>query len=194
MKFIFIIIGCLLFLMGCQQQEEDSLLQEKSNTNTNMQYVTNSDPVTPEKKSNQETARYLAKLAAKVPDVQDATALVVGNYATIGIDVDKDLDRSRVGIVKYSVAEAVKDDQYGKDALIIADADGVERIRDLGDKMAKGHPIEAVTDELSQIVARYLPEGPVEESPSEEDQNKESVPQEEQKQIEDIQKEQSTEH
>ncbi|MCP3031061.1 YhcN/YlaJ family sporulation lipoprotein [Halobacillus sp. A1] len=187
-----LIIGGLLFLIACQQQESDSLLQEKSNTNTNMQYVSNSDPVPREDKTNQETARHLAKLAVEIPDVHDATAVVIGKFAVVGIDVDKDLDRSRVGVIKYSVAESLKDDPYGREALIVADADGVERIRDLGSKMAEGHPVEAVTDELSQIVARYLPEGPVEHEPEETDQNKEKIPENEEKEIDEIQEEQST--
>ncbi|MCP3026251.1 YhcN/YlaJ family sporulation lipoprotein [Halobacillus sp. A5] len=194
MKRVILLTG-LIFLAACQQQEGDSLLQEKpQNTDSNMQYVTNSDPVEPEEKTNQETARHLAKLAVEVPDVYDATALVAGRYAVVGIDVDKDLDRSRVGVIKYSVAEALEDDPDGKNAVIIADADGVERIRDLGEKMSEGHPVEAVTDELSQIIARYLPEGPVEEVPSDDDQSKESIPEEDQQEMDDIQKDQSSDH
>ncbi|MFG6149046.1 YhcN/YlaJ family sporulation lipoprotein [Halobacillus sp. B23F22_1] len=192
MKLI-ILLGGILFLSACQQQNGDSLLQEKpENTDTKMQYVTNSDPVDREKKTTQETARHLAKLAVEVPDVHDATSVVVGNYAVVGIDVDKDLDRSRVGVIKYSVAEALKDDPDGRNALIVADADGVERIRDLGEKMAEGHPVEGITDELSQIIARYLPEGPIREVPTDDDQSKESVPDEDEQNMEEIQKEQSS--
>ncbi|GGF12065.1 putative lipoprotein YlaJ [Halobacillus andaensis] len=188
-----ILLGGILFLAACQQQGGDSLLQEKpKNTDTKMQYVTNSDPVEPEKKTTQETARHLAKLAVEVPDVHDATSVVVGNYAVVGIDVDKDLDRSRVGVIKYSVAEALKDDPDGRNALIVADADGVERIRDLGEKMSEGHPVEGITDELSQIIARYLPEGPIREVPTDDDQSKESVPDEDQQDMDEIQKEQSS--
>ncbi|WP_431799545.1 YhcN/YlaJ family sporulation lipoprotein [Halobacillus andaensis] len=135
MKLILLLLSGIFLLAACQQQEEDSLLQEKpQGTDTNMQYVTDSDPVEPEDKTTQETARHLARLAVEVPDVKDATALVAGNYAVVGIDVDKDLDRSRVGVIKYSVAEALEDDPDGKNAVIVADADGVERIRDLGEK------------------------------------------------------------
>ncbi|WP_173916598.1 YhcN/YlaJ family sporulation lipoprotein [Halobacillus sp. Marseille-Q1614] len=190
MRYLFILFA-FAALTACQQQEQESLLQEKEGS-THMQYVSNSDPVKREKKNTQQIARHLAKLAVEVPDVKDATALVVGNYAVVGIDVDKDLDRSEVGVIKFSTAEALKDDPYGKEAMIIADADGVERIRELGDKMAEGHPVEAITNELSQIVSRYLPEGPIQQTPSDKEEKSESVPEKEQDKLNNIQKEQSS--
>src|SRR5699024_11699221 len=59
-------------------------------------------------------ADHLANVAGDVPNVKDATAVVAGPYAVVGIDVDKDLDRSRVGTIKYSVTEALQHDPYGK--------------------------------------------------------------------------------
>ncbi|WP_337193721.1 YhcN/YlaJ family sporulation lipoprotein [Halobacillus litoralis] len=183
-------LAALLGLVACQQNGgEESLLQERQN-DPELQYVTDSDPVEKKNMTSQQAARHLAKLAVQVPDVHDATALVLGNYVVVGIDVDKDLDRSRVGVIKYSVAEALKHDPYGKQAAVIADADGVERIRGLGQKMAEGHPVEAVTDELSQIVGRYMPSGSVEEKPQS-NSNQDSVPEKEQEQLEQIEKEQS---
>ncbi|MGI8314021.1 YhcN/YlaJ family sporulation lipoprotein [Halobacillus mangrovi] len=179
----------LIVLAACQQTDEESLLKERQG-NSEMKYVTNSDPVKRQKKTSQQAARHLAKLAVQVPDVHDATALVLGDYVAVGIDVDKDLDRSRVGVIKYSVAEAIKHDPYGKQAVVIADADGVERLRGLGKKISQGHPIEGVTDELSKIVSRYMPEGPINERPQT-DSNQESIPEEEQKKLNQIEKEQS---
>ena len=43
------------------------------------------------------SSKHLANLAASVPDVKKATALALGDYAVVAIDVDKDLDRSKVG-------------------------------------------------------------------------------------------------
>ncbi|ARI77613.1 YhcN/YlaJ family sporulation lipoprotein [Halobacillus mangrovi] len=179
----------LIALAACQQTDEESLLKERQG-DSEMKYVTNSDPVKRQKKTSQQAARHLAKLAVQVPDVHDATALVLGDYVAVGIDVDKDLDRSRVGVIKYSVAEAIKHDPYGKQAVVIADADGVERLRGLGKKISQGHPIEGVTDELSKIVSRYMPGGPINERPQT-DSNQESIPENEQKKLNQIEKEQS---
>ncbi|MCA0983617.1 YhcN/YlaJ family sporulation lipoprotein [Halobacillus yeomjeoni] len=182
-------IMAVLMLAACQQTDEESLLREKQG-NSELKYVTDSDPVKRQKMTSQQAARHLAKLAVQVPDVHDATALVLGNYVAVGIDVDKDLDRSRVGVIKYSVAEAIKNDPYGKQAVVIADADAVERLRGLGRKISQGHPVEGITDELSQIVARYMPEGPINERPQTEN-NKQSIPDKDKKEIEKVEKEQS---
>lgn len=177
-------------MAACQQNGgEESLLEEKQ-TDSHLKYVTDSDPVERKDMTNQEAARHLAKLAVQVPDVHDATAIVLGDNAVVGIDVDKDLDRSRVGVIKYSVAEALQHDPYGKNAAVVADADVVERLRGLGEKISEGHPVEAVTDELSQIIARYMPGGSIDEKPKT-NNNQDSVPEKEQKELEEIEKEQS---
>lgn len=186
-KLLWLIV--LLTLAACQQSGEESLLEEKQG-NSELKYVTDSDPVKRKDMTTQQRARHLAKLAVQVPDVHDATAIVLGNYVAVGIDVDKDLDRSRVGVIKYSVAEALKNDPYGKQAVVIADGDGVERLRNLGEKVSQGHPVQAVTDELSEIIARYMPEGPIDEKPQSES-NQESVTDDEKKQLDKIEKEQS---
>lgn len=87
----------LLFTAACQQQSgEESLLQERQGE-TELKYVTDSDPVERKNLTSQQAARHLAKIAVEVPDVHDATAIVLGNYVAVGIDVDKDLDRSASG-------------------------------------------------------------------------------------------------
>ncbi|MFD2925382.1 YhcN/YlaJ family sporulation lipoprotein [Halobacillus naozhouensis] len=192
MKTILLIIG-LLCLSACQQTGEKQLLQEDQGGNSEMKYVTDSDPVEQPNMSNQKTASHLAKIAVEEPGVHDATAVVLGSYAAVGIDVDKDLDRARVGMIKFSVAEALKHDPYGKEAIVIADADGVERLRGLGEKISQGHPVQAITEELSQIVARYMPERPIEDQPESQDPNKESVPKEDKEKIKQLQEKQSKE-
>ncbi|TGB05051.1 YhcN/YlaJ family sporulation lipoprotein [Halobacillus salinus] len=186
-----LLITLLLFLAACQANNEQSLLRERQ-TDPELKYVTDSDPVERKELTNQQIAKRLAQTAVEVPDVRDARAIVLGNYVAVGIDVDKDLDRSRVGVIKFSVAEALKHDPYGKQAVVIADADGLERIKGLTRKMKEGHPIQAVTEELSQIVGRYMPEGPINER-SQSESNQQSVNQKDQEKLKKIEKEQSKE-
>lgn len=192
MKKIILIITVLLFLAACQKSNEQSLLRERQ-TDPELKYVTDSDPIKRKELTNQQVAQRLAKTAIEVPDVQDATALVLGNYVAVGIDVDKDLDRARVGVIKFSVAEALKHDPYGKQAVVIADADGMERIKGLARKMKEGHPIQAVTEELSQIVGRYMPEGPINER-SQSESNQQSLNEKDQQDLKEIEKQQSKAH
>ena len=58
--------------------------------------------------SQMKSDRSFSIFSASVPGVNDATAVVVGKYAIVGIDVKAKLDRTRVESIKYSVAESLK--------------------------------------------------------------------------------------
>ncbi|QKY68924.1 YhcN/YlaJ family sporulation lipoprotein [Lentibacillus sp. CBA3610] len=193
-------LGILSFLsftllIGCQQNQDEQSLPEETENNDRFIQVEDSDPVEQQRLTNNEIATHLSNVASDVPDVENATSVVAGPYAVVGIDVDKDLDRSRVGSIKYSVLEALQKDPYGKTAVVVADGDVVERIRSMGDKMAQGYPVTGIVDELSAIVGRYMPEAPInEDRPKEGDQNKESIPEDEEQQLDDVEEEQSNHH
>ncbi len=88
-------------------------------------------------KPNEKAADHLASLAASVPGVNDATAVVVGKYAIVGIDVKAKLDRTRVESIKYSVAESLKNDPDGANAVVVADVDTYERLKQIGKQIKK---------------------------------------------------------
>lgn len=143
--------------------------------------------------TGEQIAEHLVDLATRNPDVKDATAVVAGNYAVVGIDVDKDLERSRVGSVKYSVAETLKDDPYGAKAVVVADADMVERLREMRKDIQNGKPVSGVMNELAAIVGRLMPQIPydinTDKGPNE--GNNKQLKKGEKKQLDQIQKEQS---
>lgn len=184
----------LFMLVSCQQQDKENALPDKEATDEFVK-VKNSSPQQREDLTNKELATHLAEIAGDVPSVNDAAAIVAGPYTVVGVDVDKDLDRSRVGTVKYSVSEALQHDPYGKTAVVVADADIMERIRNMGDKVGQGHPVRGVVDELSEIVGRYMPDFPISENqPQVPDQNKEKLPDDEEKRLDKIEEEQSNEN
>jgi YhcN/YlaJ family sporulation lipoprotein len=188
-----IIAAMLLFIAGCQQNDEEEPLatQEEDNSDRIIQ-VEDSDPVEQQDLTNGEIADHLANVASDVPEVNNAASVVAGPYTVVGIDVDKELDRSRVGTIKYSVQEALYHDPYGKTAVVVADADVTERIRGMADKIQQGHPVRGVVDELAAIVGRYMPEFPINDNPpAEPDQNKQIVPEEDEQKMEDVEEEQS---
>jgi YhcN/YlaJ family sporulation lipoprotein len=190
---IFFIITTF-FITGCADTNENSLAPKSHNDDQLMQ-VKNSSPTELQNLSNGEIADHLAHLAAEVPDVNGASAVVAGPYAVVGIDVDKDLDRTRVGSIKYSVSEALYHDPYGKSAVVVADADATERIRGMADKIQQGYPVQGIVDELAAIVGRFMPEFPVNENqPTEPDQNKQSIPQEDRSKLKNVEDEQSNHH
>lgn len=189
-----LLLVSLLMMVGCQQQDKENALPDKGNQDQFIK-VKNSSPQQKDNLNNGQIADRLANVANDVPSVNDATAIVAGPYTVVGIDVDKDLDRSRVGTIKYSVAEALQHDPYGKTAVVVADADVMERIRGMGDKISQGHPVQGVVDELSAIVGRYMPDFPINENqPREPDQNKEVIPEKDKEELDDIEEEQSDEN
>lgn len=101
--------------------------------------------------SNNEIATHLANIAADVPDVNDAVAIIAGPYAVVGIDINEETDREQVGTIKYAVSEALRNDPYGKTAVVIADADMMQRLREMNMKMRQGHPVQGITEELAEI-------------------------------------------
>ncbi|ASN05890.1 YhcN/YlaJ family sporulation lipoprotein [Virgibacillus necropolis] len=187
------LITCFI-ISGCQSDNEDISMSDEK-TNDRIIQVEDSDPAKKQSLSNREIADHLASIAAGVENVNNATAVVAGPYAVVGIDVDKDLDRSRVGTIKFTVLEALQHDPYGKTAVVVADGDVMERLRQMRNKMEQGYPVHGVVDELSAIVGRYMPDFPINENqPKEPDQNKEVLPKEDEKKLDDIEEEQSNHH
>ncbi len=108
----------------------------------------------------QEKAAHLEALARGIEGVQNANCVVFGKYAIVGIDVDERMERSQVGTIKYAVAEAFRKDPYGIDALVTADIDLGQRIREIRADIQEGRPISGFADELADIVGRLIPQIP----------------------------------
>lgn len=104
---------CLL-ITGCSIGKKDNPNEKPEQKNVSMKNVNYTNK---SNKPNEKAADHLASLAASVPGVNDATAVVVGKYAIVGIDVKAKLDRTRVESIKYSVAESLKNDPDGANAV-----------------------------------------------------------------------------
>ncbi|MFN7250988.1 MAG: YhcN/YlaJ family sporulation lipoprotein [Anaerobacillus sp.] len=115
------------------------------------------DPRQKETKTAEEIAEHLVHLTERVPNVNSATAIVLGDLAVIGIDVKAGLDRSDVGIVKYEAAEALSNDPHGAYAFISADPDINARLKEMRKEINAGHPIAGIMDELAGIIGRIIP-------------------------------------
>ncbi|WP_219836333.1 YhcN/YlaJ family sporulation lipoprotein [Paenibacillus sp. R14(2021)] len=130
----------------------------------------------PQKKlisSPKQVAAHLEDLARRVPGVKGAHCVVFKNTAVVGIDVAGNLDRSRVGTVKYAVAEAFHKDPYGIDAIVTADIDISSRLKELGTDIRRGRPIAGFGEEMADIIGRIVPQIPRDVQPVKEpSQNK----------------------
>ncbi|WNB90535.1 YhcN/YlaJ family sporulation lipoprotein [Bacillus sp. NEB1478] len=157
---ILAVLSAIFVLFGCMNNKKNENAQNDQNvpqlTKVN-QTAENKEKGT---KGSQAVSKHLVQLATGIPGVEDATAVVLGPYAVVGIDIDRKLDNSRAGTIKYSVAEALKEDPNGKNAVITADPDTVERLRQMGIEIRQGHPIGGIMRELSAIVGRLMPQIP----------------------------------
>ena len=193
----FIVLSLLtIVLMGCTQNDNDTSLPEEEQPNQLRNInVQNSNPQPNNDLNYQEIAERLAEIASHVPNVNQASAIVLGPYAVVGIDVDEDLDRSRVGTIKYTVSEALYHDPYGKTAIVVADGDILARIQSMNENIQKGQPIQGIMEELSAIISRYMPEFPIIHQPAEQpDQNKEIISEEDREKLRQQEDEQSHDH
>lgn len=154
----------LLLLPGCGNRGDGNPTDVDSRTPSNVE-VRQTAPSPQEKTNPRETADRLAGLARKVPEVKAANCVVFGNLAIVGIDVDGKLDRSRVGTIKYAVAEALRQDPHGVRAVVTADPDLAARIREIAEDVRRGQPVSGFANELADIVGRIMPQLPRDTAP-----------------------------
>lgn len=154
MKVYLLLLFSCLFLSGCggNDQAQENKQQTVNVKNSTIQEV--------DKQTGQEISKHLVDLAANVPNVNDATAIVLGRYAIVGIDVNKNLDRSEVGSIKYTVAESLKNDPNGARAIVVADPDINARLKEIAEDIQNGKPIQGIMNELADISGRLMPEVP----------------------------------
>ncbi|MDQ0231313.1 YhcN/YlaJ family sporulation lipoprotein [Metabacillus malikii] len=158
-KFMLTIVLSFLALTGCNVNEGAQNTDGENNSGTPIK-VKNSIENNVDKKSGQQISEHLVSLASEIPEVNDATAVVLGDLAVVGIDVNSKLDRNKVESIKYTVSESLRHDPYGANAVVIADADTTARLREMGKEIENGRPIAGILDELAAIVGRVIPEIP----------------------------------
>lgn len=181
-------IALLIMLTGCLSNQEAT--EQGDKRSDSYMHLNNSNRPNDQALNQQEIADHLAHIASDIPHVNGANAIVVGPYALVGIDVAKDLDRSRVGTVKYTVSEALQHDDFGKTAVVVADGDILERIRLMREHIQNGQPIQGVIEELSAIIGRYMPDFPTPEKKSS-DQNKKILDDKDEQELDKIERDQS---
>lgn len=194
MKKILGVLLVVLFMTGCgmnnNASENDENNHNVSVKNTQIEHV--------DRWSGQKISKHLVELASGVHEVNDATAVVLGRFAIVGIDVNAEIDRSEVGTVKYTVAEALKDDPHGARAIVIADPDITARLRKMNEDIQNGKPLQGIMNELAAISGRLIPEVPADIEEPEPDEAtedpKDKMNDRKAQDLEEIQQEQSKHH
>lgn len=191
-------IQAIMLLGACQQQEKREALDKQDGRQHVVRVSDSTKKQTNQARSSTDVAQHLVKVTEHVADVNDATAVVIGRYAVVGIDVKDDLDRSKVETIKYSVAKALKNDPEGANAVVVADPDTVSRLKEMGKEIQAGRPVSGIMDELAAIVGRVMPEMPRNEIDRREtdptNEPNDQLKQNDQKRLDEHQNDQSNHH
>ncbi len=108
--------------------------------------------------SEQEQAEEIAEIAQKVQGVKDATVLVTGDTAYVGIDIDNEIEDEQTNDLKDRVAEQIKEDEESTDRVFVsADADTVSRLQEMVDDIGEGRPVSGFLNELTEMFRRPAP-------------------------------------
>jgi YhcN/YlaJ family sporulation lipoprotein len=175
-KSFFLLASICLLLIGCQANNDNNQNNEVGKNEDGLRNISTNEDGKEKKLSATQIAERLVKIASSDADVRDATAIVVGKYALVGIDVDKDIDRSKVGTIKFTITEALQKDPYGANAVVSADPDIVQRVKEMAKEIRNGKPILGVMEELAAIIGRIIPEVPDESHKSHPEPTEENEP------------------
>lgn len=108
--------------------------------------------------NNEELSRRIAEIATDVDGVDNATVVVTGDTAYVGIDMDKDLENEDTDRLKERVGDRIKDRVDSIDRVYVsADVDTVERLREIGRDIRGGRPISGFLNELTEMFRRPMP-------------------------------------
>jgi YhcN/YlaJ family sporulation lipoprotein len=156
MRMFYLIVISLFLITGCNNNNKEVA----ENQNQNVVQVKNTNIPKVDRSTGQDIAQHLVNLTSSIPNVKDATAVVLGPFAFVGIDVDSKMERSEVGSLKYTVAESLKKDPHGARAVVIADPDITARLKEISEDIKNGAPIQGIANELADISGRLMPEIP----------------------------------
>jgi YhcN/YlaJ family sporulation lipoprotein len=159
-------IFMVYILVGCNQSIRNGALPAPNNESAHQQFQAN-QAATQKKEivNNQSVSDHLEELATSIPQVESAKCVVLGNTAVVGINLPANMDRAKVGTIKLSVAEALKKDPYGVDAIVTADMDLAARISKIREEIKIGRPISGFAEEMSEIIGRIIPQVPRDVNP-----------------------------
>lgn len=159
MRILPLLLSIFILLAGCNVGPKKEAQSSQNNQHQPFE-AQQTIPQKPEIKNPEEVTDRLVDLVERIPGVQSANCVVLGNTAIVGINVSGDLDRSRVGVVKYTVSEALRKDPYGVHAFVTADIDIANRLREIQKEIRNGRPISGFAEELAAIIGRMMPQLP----------------------------------
>jgi YhcN/YlaJ family sporulation lipoprotein len=158
-----ILVYCVLMLYvlaGCNQSPRNGASSSPANDANPRVQVQQTAPQKKEIVDSNAVAQRLEQIATSIPQVEGARCVVVGNTAVVGLNLPGQMDRSKVGSMKLAVAEALKKDPYGANAIVTADMDLTARISQIRDDIQNGRTVSGFGEEMAEIIGRIMPQTP----------------------------------
>lgn len=158
--FVATLLMMSVIVSGCNQAPKNGAAPSESVDPNRQVQVKQTAPQKKEIQDPGAVASRLEQIAVSVPNVESANCVVFGNTAVVGINVPPGMDRAKVGTIKLSVAEALKKDPYGVDALVTADIDLNQRLWNIRQQAMNGRTINGFAEEMAAIIGRIVPQIP----------------------------------
>lgn len=108
--------------------------------------------------SERSMADRLAREAVKVSGVKDATVVISGRTAYIGLTLNPGVAKARTTAIKRDVANRAKAVEPSLIKVnVTSDPDLVARLKRIADGIKKGKPVSSFASELAEIERRIIP-------------------------------------
>ncbi|MGB7606137.1 MAG: YhcN/YlaJ family sporulation lipoprotein [Lutisporaceae bacterium] len=126
-------------------------------TNNNMGNYRNTN-------NNTLSADKVATAVEQIQGVRNATVVVTGNTAYVGVDLDNNATTGTTGTIgnqrdiKREIAQKVRSTVTGINTVYVSTEVGfMDRLRTVGEGIKNGRPVNAFTTELNDMVNRITP-------------------------------------
>lgn len=101
----------------------------------------------------------IARACENVAGVENATVVVAGDTAYVGIDTDTATATTNLSDVKRRVAQTCRNTDANINTVYVsADANFMDRLRRVGNGVREGRPVDGFRTELTELVRRLTPE------------------------------------
>lgn len=115
-------------------------------------YNTNNNRLTT---NTNDQADKIANIASRVNGVNDATVVIAGRTAYVGLDLNDNVQSNQANSVERKVYNAVKKSANGYNVSITSDNDLFGRLRDIGDGIRSGTPLNNYRNDFRTFDNRF---------------------------------------
>jgi YhcN/YlaJ family sporulation lipoprotein len=131
-----------------------------NNTDNNLGYNNNNDALGNNVRLNTTTQSTddLERAVEQVQGVKDATVVISGNTAYVGLDLDNNTNTVNNTNIKNNVTQQIRASNTNINTVYVSTETGfMDRLRDVGTGIRGGRPISGFTTELRDMVRRINP-------------------------------------